>query len=529
MNERQGEVHMEVMSCGLADAVERANADGQADYSLKPVVCMDSHGNPRGTINDCDAVVFCCRRGEREIELTEAFTQDDFQEFSRRPLANLYFATLTQYHEKFAGLPTAFPPVKVEKTLAECLSAAGKTQFHCAESEKFAHVTFFLNGGRQSPFPGETDEHVPSPKCDFAAKPELSLPQVADKTISALGRYDFVVVNFANGDVIGHTDSAEAKFAACRSISENLERLVRAAEEKDYVVLVAADHGNIETLRREDGRPHVAHTANPIVLVIDDPRGCAGLHVADGSLCGLAPTVLKAMGVERPPEMTGADLTGGFDFGGGRRVLLVILDGWGLGQGNDNDVIRLSETVYWDDFVASHPHSLLHAHGRYVGLEEGKPGNSEAGHQNIGAGRIVLQDDCRIDAAIAEGSYQSNPALLGAIEHARRNHSALHLLTLLSKSSSHGSINYAVEICKMAKGLPVYLHLISDGRSSTQGHTPLAIRDLERRLKEIGGEAVSCVGRGYALDRDRNYDKIKAVYDSLVNGIGNMYCLAEEK
>ena len=272
----------------------------------------------------------------------------------------------------------------------------------------------------------------------------------------------------------------------------------------------------------------MAHTTNPIVLIADDPRGCAGLQVADGSLCDLAPTVLKAMGIAKPAEMTGVDLTNGFDFGNGRRVLLIILDGWGLGQGNFNDIIHMSETVYWDDFVASHPHSLLHAHGQYVGLAEGKPGNSEAGHQNIGAGRVVLQDDCRIDAAIADGSYRSNPALTGAIEHVRKNHSALHLLTLLSKTSSHGSINYAVELCKMAKGLPVYLHLISDGRSSTQGQTPLAIRDLKRRLAEIGGEAVSCVGRGYALDRDKNYDKIKAVYDSLVYGIGNTYCLAEK-
>lgn len=521
---------MQVMPCGLADAVEQANADGQVDYSLQPIVCTDSHGTPRGTIRDGDAMVFCCRRGEREIELTEAFTQEDFPWFDRRPPAGFYFATLTQYHEKFANLPTAFPPVKVAETLAQCLSAAGKTQFHCAESEKFAHVTFFLNGGRQHPFPGETDDHVPSPKCDFATKPELSLPQVVDKTVSAFGHYDFVVVNFANGDVIGHTDSVEAKFAACRCVSENLERLVRAAQEKDYVILVAADHGNIETLRREDGRLHVAHTANPIVLIADDSRGCAGLKVTGGSLCDLAPTVLHAMGVAKPAAMTGADLTSGFDFGGGRRVLLVILDGWGLGRGDDNDIIHLSETVFWDDFVSTHPHSLLHAHGQYVGLAKGKPGNSEAGHQNIGAGRIVLQDDCRIDSAIADGSYQTNPALTGAVEHVRKNGSALHLLTLLSKSSSHGSVNYAVELCKMAKGLPVYLHLISDGRSSTQGQTPLAIRDLQRRLKEIGcGEAVGCVGRGYALDRDKNYGKIKVVYESLVNGTGNMYCLADEK
>lgn len=163
----------------LAEAVRHAYAAGQDDYHLEPMV-LTERGIPVGRIRDHDAVVFCCRRGEREIELTELFTADDFRAVERRKLKDLYFAILTLYHDKFKHLPVAFAPEHVVKPLAQVLSEAGKTQFHCAESEKFAHVTFFFNGGENTSFPGEEDVCVPSPKgIDFDQKPELSLPEVA--------------------------------------------------------------------------------------------------------------------------------------------------------------------------------------------------------------------------------------------------------------------------------------------------------------------------------------------------------------
>ena len=168
---------------------------------------------------------------------------------------------MTLYHEKFKDLPIAFAPSHVEMPLAQVISQAGKSQFHCAESEKFAHVTFFLNGGENAPFPGETDKCIPSPKgVPFDQKPELSLPEVADAVTEALGRYDFIVTNFANGDVVGHTLNSDAKLAACREVSSRLQQVVSAAFREDYVVAITADHGNIEKLYTPAGKPDGAHT-----------------------------------------------------------------------------------------------------------------------------------------------------------------------------------------------------------------------------------------------------------------------------
>lgn len=168
-------------------------------------------------------------------------------------------------------LPIAFAPSHVEMPLAQVISQAGKSQFHCAESEKFAHVTFFLNGGENAPFPGETDKCIPSPKgVPFDQKPELSLPEVADAVTKALGRYDFIVTNFANGDVVGHTLNSNAKLAACREVSSRLQQVVSAALREDYVVAITADHGNIEKLYTPAGKPDGAHTDNQVAFVLMD-------------------------------------------------------------------------------------------------------------------------------------------------------------------------------------------------------------------------------------------------------------------
>ena len=276
----------------LAKAVEAAYAQGQTDYSLEPMARVDDEGQPVGKIKDGDSVIFCCRRGEREIELTEAFTEPQFDRFPRDYLDNLEFVIMTMYHEKFKHLPIAFAPEKVQRPLAQAISEAGLKQFHCAESEKYAHVTFFFNGGENQPFPGEDDLRVPSPKgIPFDLKPELSLPEVSEKVMAAaeLG-YDFIITNFANGDVIGHTANAEAKLTACHVVSETVARVAEYARQKGYVVLVTADHGNIETLYTEAGKPHVAHTTNQVPFLLIDPQERPATlrdtfsHVAEGGI-----------------------------------------------------------------------------------------------------------------------------------------------------------------------------------------------------------------------------------------------------
>ena len=510
MNEQIGKTHG---GHELAGLVREAYGRGEIDYSLEPLTLGT------GYIKDGDHVVFCCRRGEREIELTEMFTDPDFNKAERKPLKDLDFSILTLYHEKFKDLPVAFGPSHVKMPLAEVLSSAGKTQFHCSESEKFAHVTFFLNGGVNEPFPGETDTCVPSLKgVPFDTKPELSLPEVADKVVGALGEYDFIVTNFANGDVIGHTANDGAKIEAAGHVSRALEKVITAAKKAGYVIAVTADHGNIEVLHTDKGKPHVAHTSNLVAFIMIDPLDSAPITLKDGSLKDIAPTVLHVMGIPQPEEMDGAVLCSGHDFGKDRKMLLIICDGWGFGDKTDNDAIFLGDTPYWDSLVANESCSSLHASGGYVGLGDGKPGNSEAGHSNIGAGRVVPQDDIRLDSAIRDGSFMENPVLLKTIAAAKENGHALHLIGLLTKKSSHGSIYYPLAVAEMAKDLPeVYLHVIFDGRSTEPGSAPALLEELDGMIEERGLNlrVVDGVGRGIALDRDGNYAKVKKAYDNM--------------
>jgi 2,3-bisphosphoglycerate-independent phosphoglycerate mutase len=482
-----------------------------------------------GRIGAGDGVVFCCRRGERQIQLTEAFTESDFPHFARPPLPGLEFAILTLYHEKFAHLPVAFLPSQIPQTLAEVVSRAGLRQLHTAESEKFAHVTFFFNGGSRHAWDGEQDICIPSRRgIPFEQIPELSLPQVAEQVMLGLEQgIDLVVANFANADVIGHTANNEAKLKCASVVDHHLGHVVHAALDRDYVVLITADHGNLESMANADGSAHVAHTANPVQLILIDPRAHSieGLH--DGSLSDVAPTILAALGLEQPQGMTGVGLAPAHEWGGRRRVLLVILDGWGIGKPDAANPIFLARTPVWDRLVCKYPHSQLLAAGEAVGLQAGKAGNSEAGHMNLGAGRLVLQDDVRLEQAMRMGTFQSNEVLVRLMQRVQREGSHLHLIGLLSEKSSHGSVEYPLALLRMAKqlGLPeAYLHIIFDGRSTQPGSAPALLQKLDARMAEIGlGQVVSGVGRAIALDREGNYAKTQRAFEAFVLGAGRPF------
>ena len=510
----------------LADGVRELYREGQTDYSLEPLVLSDSQGQSIGRIADGDSVVFCCRRGEREIQLTEAFADPELNRFPRRDFKNLTFVILTLYHEKFKDLPVAFAPTKVRDTLGEVVSRAGMRQMRVSESEKFAHVTFFLNGGNSQPFAGEEDVRVPSPKgIPFDQVPGMSLAQVAEQVLAGIEkRHDLIVTNFANGDVIGHAQSRDAKIRCAEIVDAQLGRVVDAALAAGYSVLITADHGNLEEMADSDGTPNVAHTANPVPFVLADPHARAPTAVRDGKLADIAPTVLGALGLPLPSAMTGETLAPDHDWGGRRRVLLIILDGWGIGRDDDTNPIYLAHTPVWDKLMRQYPHSRLQAAGDAVGLKSGKAGNSEAGHMNIGAGRVVLQDDVRLDHAMKDGSFYTNETLCRVIQEAKQGDASLHLIGLLTEKSSHGSIDYPLALLRMAKenGLArAYLHIIFDGRSTEPGSAPAMLEKLEQQVEEIGvGQIVTGVGRGIALDRDGNYAKTQRAYDALVFGIG---------
>jgi len=518
--------HLARGGVALAHTVRELYSEGQSDYALEPIVLVDAQGEPIGRIKDGDAVVFCCRRGEREIQLTEAFAEPGFDRFPRPDFHNLTFVILTLYHGKFKDLPVAFAPTKLKDTLGEIVGRANLRQLRVAESEKFAHVTFFLNGGNNQPFAGEEDVCVPSPKgIPFDQIPELSLAQVADQVVRGIEKqYDLIVTNFANGDVIGHTQNRDAKIKCARLVDARLGQVVEAALAAEYVVLVTADHGNLEEMTNSDGTPNVSHTANPVPFILIDPRAKSPAVLREGRLADLAPTILRALGIAQPDAMNGASLAPGYDWGGRRRLLLVILDGWGIGKNDDANPIFVAETPVWDNLTRRYPCTQLQAAGDAVGLGPGKAGNSEAGHMNIGAGRVVLQDDVRLDLAMKDGSFYTNEILCRAIHEVKQRNASLHLIGLLTEKSSHGSIDYPLALLRMAKANDldkVYVHIIFDGRSTEPGSAPALLEKLERQVDEIGvGQIVSGVGRGIALDRDGNYAKTQRAYDAFVLGVG---------
>ena len=510
----------------LIETIRRMYVEGQTDYSFEPLVVVDQNGLAIGRIRPGDAAIFCCRRGEREIQLTEAFSDPAFPHFPRPEFFPIEFVILTLYHEKFKDLPVAFAPTKIKGTLSEAVSRAGLRQLRTSESEKFAHVTFFFNGGSSEPFPGEDDFRVPSPKgIPFDQVPGLSLPGVEERVIEGINQgYDLIVTNFANGDVIGHTTNREAKIRCAEIVDETLGRVLAAAQRSGYVTMVTADHGNLEQMLTEDGKPHVSHTANEVSFIVIDTSMKEKPILRDGVLADVAPTILSAVGVDIPEGMEGANLVTDVDWCGKRKVLLIILDGWGIGAQDETNPIFLAETPVWNELLKDHPWSRLRAAGEAVGLEPGKPGNSEAGHINLGSGRIVPQDDVRLDQAMQDGSFFTNEVICGTIDSIQSSGCSLHLIGLLTEKSSHGSIEYPLAILKMAKdrGLEkVFLHLIFDGRSTDPGSAPVLLNMLQIELGKIGaGRIASGVGRGIALDRDGNYEKTKRAFGLMVSGTG---------
>jgi 2,3-bisphosphoglycerate-independent phosphoglycerate mutase len=288
--------------------------------------------------------------------------------------------------------------------------------------------------------------------------------------------------------------------------------------------MLTADHGNLEVMTNLDGTPHVSHTSNLVPFVLIDPASDSPPSLRDGKLADIAPTVMSALNITPPSAMDGEPLAPGYAWHGKRRVLLIILDGWGFGPDDDSNPIFVGETPFWDELLHRYPNSKLQASGEAVGLQTSKAGNSEAGHMNIGAGRVVPQDDVRLDMAMQDGSFYTNETLVRVIDDVKARNTKLHLLALLTEKSSHGSIDYPLALLRMAKehGLEqVNVHVIFDGRSTEPGSAPDLLEKFEQKIEEIGvGQIVTGIGRGIALDRDGNYAKTQRAFDALVLGTG---------
>jgi 2,3-bisphosphoglycerate-independent phosphoglycerate mutase len=292
-------------------AVQEAYARDETDEFVTPVAISGQNGKATATIGNDDGVIFFNFRADRAREITRAFTDPEFAEFDRTPLPRLCdWACMTLYDASF-DLPLAFGPEHMEKILGQVVSEKGFNQLRIAETEKYAHVTYFFNGGEETPFPGEDRCLVPSPRDvpTYDHKPAMSATAVADEVLARIDtdRYRLIVLNFANMDMVGHTGKLEAAIEACRTVDRYAERIVTRIVEKGGAVLVTADHGNAEKMRDENGNPHTAHTTNPVRLILaDDTRKAVQLR--EGILADIAPTILDILNIDQPPEMTGKSL-----------------------------------------------------------------------------------------------------------------------------------------------------------------------------------------------------------------------------
>lgn len=286
-------------------AVEESYADGVTDEFIKPICAIDSHGEPLAKIEDGDVVICFNFRTDRGRQITQALTQRDFHEHNMHTL-NLRYVTMTNYDDSFKKVEVIFSKDNLNNTLGAVLEKADRTQIRIAETEKYPHVTFFFSGGREGEFKGEKRILCPSPKvATYDLQPEMSAFDIRDAIIPELKNKsaDFVCLNFANPDMVGHTGVFEAAVKACETVDTCAKEVTEAALDNDYLTIIIADHGNSDMMINPDGSPNTAHTTNLVPCIFVD-REFNG-DVKDGKLGDLAPTILKIMGIEIPEEMTG--------------------------------------------------------------------------------------------------------------------------------------------------------------------------------------------------------------------------------
>ena len=289
----------------MVKAVEESYAEGVTDEFILPIV----NAAYDGTIKEGDVVIFFNYRNDRAKELTVVLTQQDMPEAGMKTIPGLQYYCMTPYDASFKGVHILFDKENVENTLGEYVASKGLKQLHIAETEKYAHVTFFLNGGRETPYDGEDRILVPSPKvATYDLQPEMSAYEVRTKLVEAIreDKYDLIVVNFANGDMVGHTGVYSAIEAAVKAVDECVKDVIEAAKETGYEAIIIADHGNADNAVNADGSPNTAHSLNPVPFVYVTEN--KDVQPADGILADVAPSVLKIMGLPVPAEMTGKQL-----------------------------------------------------------------------------------------------------------------------------------------------------------------------------------------------------------------------------
>jgi 2,3-bisphosphoglycerate-independent phosphoglycerate mutase len=293
------------------EAVENAYNKGETDEFIKPIIITDDDNEPLATIKDNDAIIFFNFRADRAREIASAFTQKAFDGFKREVFPNCDFICMTEYDEKLKNIPVAFPPTHPKNTIGEVISKNGLKQIRIAETEKYAHVTYFFNGGEEKPFLNEDRVLIPSPKevATYDEKPEMSAHEVKEEVIKRIesNKYDIIVMNFANMDMVGHTGIIDAAIKACETVDKCASEIIIEVLKRDGTAIITADHGNAEKMALDDNSPCTAHSVNPVPFVlIDETR--KNIKLKPGRLADIAPTIFDIMGIDKPDEMTGEAL-----------------------------------------------------------------------------------------------------------------------------------------------------------------------------------------------------------------------------
>jgi len=491
------------------------------DEYLTPLVAWKDN-SPYGRIKDGDVVILCFSRGEREIQLTQALLGE--APFSCQKFANLKIVTLVNFHHSL-NVEVAFSRPVIQNNLGEILSKFGIKQARIAESEKGAHIGKFLSGGKEEPYPGEERIIIPTTS-ESKKRPEMNLAKVTEIVKEKLSskNYPFIAVNIANADVFGHFPDENLMDACVSVIDKYLGEIVKTAQQYNYITLITADHGVIEIAHDpKTGKMHLGHTTNPVPFVVVPPPSLpenAFILKNHGKLANVAPTILDIFSLPKPKDMTEESLLLKKPKIENPQCLLIILDGWGYGTEGPHNPIWRTPTPNWDAIIAKYPWVLLAASGEAVGKLPNAPGNSEAGHENIGAGRVVLQAD-----VLLAKDFINNPVLEGAIKTVKERGTNLHLLGILSHKSSHGKIKYIENMLVLAARRnfnSVYIHGILDGRSApTPTSGPQFLEELSIILQMQGvGNLVTLIGRNIALDRNQNWRKTEIAYRALVFGEG---------
>ena len=521
------------MNSPMVEAIRKAYKKGQEDEELEPIVAIDLSGQALGRFEDGDSVIFYDIRGEREIEITESLTREKFSHFPGKKNFRLNFVTMIEYNSSLK-VKVAFPPDgEIKNTLAEVVSKAGLRLCKIAESEKAIHVGYFMNGKHGEAFPGEERIIVPSPEgiSSYALTPEMSASQVVKEISSKIkdSSCHVIVANLANVDVVGHIEDKASVLKAVEAVDRSIGKIIEDCRANDIVLVVTSDHGTVEEWFYQDGTVNTGHTRNlvPFILADFSSRDPNQWSLKPGGgLSDVAPTVLGLLRLEKPTEMTGKSLIQNISVNDKtkRKLLLLILDGWGMRKERHGNLIKEAETPNFDKLWSQFPHALLKAAGEAVGMPSHTVGNSEAGHLHLGAGRRIFLDRVKIDKAIEDGSFYQNPSFCWAMERAKRENKSLHLLGIVSHYSSHGTIKHLFALLRLANKLDlkrVFVHTLIGRRGEKPESGAIYVAKVEDMCRSMSiGQVVTVIGRFWALDREENWDRIEKTYRALVYGEG---------